>query len=199
MKKVFIGGSRRISRLNKDIKSKLDQVIRKGYTVLIGDANGTDKAVQSYLASKNYANVLVFCMADRCRNNIGDWRTRGIEVSHNNRDFYYYATKDLEMEKEADYGFMIWDAKSKGTLNNIVNLLKEGKKTLIYFSPEKSFYTLDTFVDLVEILAKCDPKSVEELKEKLGLSQLLPLPDSLVESTQLRLQLVAKDTEYHGH
>jgi len=81
MTKVFIGGSRRISRLNKAIKDRIDNIIQNEYTVLIGDANGADKSVQNYLFDKNYRNVLVFCMGNKCRNNIGSWQTRGIEAS----------------------------------------------------------------------------------------------------------------------
>jgi predicted Rossmann fold nucleotide-binding protein DprA/Smf involved in DNA uptake len=71
MTKVFIGGSRRLSKLNKDVKRRLDNIIEKGFTVVVGDANGVDKAVQQYLASKHHENVVVFCMAGQCRNNLG--------------------------------------------------------------------------------------------------------------------------------
>ena len=77
------------------------------------------------------------------------------------------------MAKETDYGFMLWDGKSNGTLNNIINLLKENKKILIYFSPTKSFDTLITFNNLEMLLAKCDKKSLEVFEEKFRLSQLL--------------------------
>src|SRR3990170_3898864 len=63
MTKVFIGGSRRLSRLNKDVKRRLDNIIERGFTVVVGDANGADKAVQQYLASRRYQKVIVFCMA----------------------------------------------------------------------------------------------------------------------------------------
>lgn len=34
------------------------------------------------------------------------------------------------MAKAADYGFMIWNGKSKGTLNNIINLVQYNKNVL---------------------------------------------------------------------
>jgi hypothetical protein len=43
--KVFIAGSRWLSRLSADVRSRLDTIIEKGFTILIGDANGADKAV----------------------------------------------------------------------------------------------------------------------------------------------------------
>ena len=171
--KVFIGGSRRVSRINKHVKKRLDQIIQNEYAVIIGDANGTDRCVQDYLFSKNYGNVLVFCMGSKCRNNIGNWQIRSIQTAESNRDFHYYSTKDLEMVKEADYGFMIWDAKSKGTLSNLVNLLKDAKKVLVYFSPERNFYTLATSDDLTRILSKCDRTSIDALEKKLNSSAVL--------------------------
>jgi hypothetical protein len=34
-------------------------MIEKGFQILVGDADGADKAVQRYLADKAYPNVLV--------------------------------------------------------------------------------------------------------------------------------------------
>lgn len=48
----------------------------KGFTIVIGDANGADRAVQRYLAEMSYRNVIVHCMAENCRNNVANWRTR---------------------------------------------------------------------------------------------------------------------------
>ena len=177
MTKVFIGGSRKISNLDKAIKDRIDNIIQNEYIVLIGDANGADKSVQHYLFDKKYKNVLVFCMGDKCRNNIGSWQTKSIEVSRSKKDFSYYSIKDLEMAKAADYGFMIWDAQSNGTLNNIVNLLKENKKTLLYFSPNRNFFTLATIDNLEELLAKCDRKYLDIFEEKLKISSILKNED----------------------
>lgn len=37
---------------------------------------------------------------------------------------------------------MLWNVRSRGTLHNILNLIGAGKKTLVYFAPEKAFYKL---------------------------------------------------------
>lgn len=125
---VFVGGSRRISRLNDTIRTRADNIVRQGLKVLVGDANGTDKAMQHHFAAKDYKNVVVYCMGGHCRNNLGNWPTKHISAERSTRDFSYYATKDQEMAKEASCGFMIWDGKSKGTLNNVLNLLRQQKK-----------------------------------------------------------------------
>ena len=46
MTSVFIGGSRAVSRLNDTIREQLDNLIARGRQILIGDANGADRAVQ---------------------------------------------------------------------------------------------------------------------------------------------------------
>jgi hypothetical protein len=169
MTKIFIGGSRKLSRLNDDIRGRIDSIMQNGYTVLIGDANGADKSVQKYLFDKNYRSVFVFCVGRFCRNNIGHWETMSVKEPSNVRDFHYYSIKDLEMVKEADYGFMIWDTKSKGTLNNMINLLKENKSVVVYLSGDKEFYTLRTFDDLEKLLSRFDKNHLETFEEKLKL------------------------------
>lgn len=171
--KVFIGGSRRLSRLNRKVTQTLDRLIERDLTIIIGDAHGADKAVQSYLANKKYRNVIVFCMQNQCRNNLGDWQSRRVETGLRNNGFEFYAVKDLAMAKETDYGFMLWDSKSKGTLNNIVSLLRESKPVMIYFSPTKTLHKLTNLGELSKILEKCDKESIRKFEKALGLSNLI--------------------------
>ena len=173
MTRVFIGGSRGISSLNAHVRAKLDSIIDKNYTILVGDANGADKSVQKYLLDRCYGNAIVFCMANGCRNNLGQWETRRIQVSGNKSDFKFYSAKDMEMVKEADYGFMLWDAKSKGTLQNIINLLKSEKITLVYISPERAFLTLNALDDIRDLLDKCDAEHLDMFEKKFKISHML--------------------------
>src|SRR3989304_5887876 len=126
MTKVFIGGSRRVSTLNKHDEQRVDNIIEKGFTVVVGDANGVHTAVQQYLASKHHEKVVVFCMAGQCRNNLGKWPTRNITAAPSACGFAYFSTKDRVMVEEADYGLMLWDGKSRGALTNIVDLVRQG-------------------------------------------------------------------------
>ena len=73
MTKVFIAGSRKISKLSVEVLQRLDEIVAKRLPVVIGDAAGVDKSVQQYLHGKNYRHVEVFCSGTRCRNNVGDW------------------------------------------------------------------------------------------------------------------------------
>lgn len=175
MSKVFFGGSRRIARLNQAVRDRANNIISNGYSILLGDANGADKAMQKYLAEKGYRNVLVFCMGDDCRNNIGGWETRNVHSNRSKKDFDFYSTKDAVMSEEADYGFMLWDGKSKGTLNNIVNLCEHNKKILVYFSPTNSFRTVSDEQDVSKLLEHCEPHLVRKFDRDLVLSERLNL------------------------
>lgn len=57
--KVFIGGSRHIARLEAEVRRRLDRIVEKGLPVVIGDANGADKAVQRYLSDRQFEMVEV--------------------------------------------------------------------------------------------------------------------------------------------
>ena len=81
-------------------------MIEKGFQILVGDGNGADKAIQRYLAEKSYPNVLVHCMKDHCRNNVGNWPTREIDAPRGVRGFDYYSLKDRAMTRK-DFGFSL--------------------------------------------------------------------------------------------
>jgi hypothetical protein len=139
--------------------------------VLIGDANGVDRAIQQCFVNKGYENVVVYCMGEHCRNNLGSWPTKNISAVRKIKDFAYYSTKDLEMAKEASYGFMIWDGKSIGTLNNILNLLNRQKKVLVYFSIDKSCHTLVSLHELQRLFNKCDSSDLRRFEKKLSINR----------------------------
>ena len=116
--------------------------MEKGLAVIVGDANGADKAVQQYLFSKHYDNVEIFCSGTACRNNVGHWNTRVIDTDPHDRGRRFYAAKDRAMAHEATYGFMVWDGKSTGTLLNVLRLLRQDKKVVVYNVPERRFVEL---------------------------------------------------------
>jgi hypothetical protein len=166
--KVFIAGSRRLSKLSRDVTQRLDNIIEKGLTVLIGDANGVDKAVQTYFSNKRYSNVQVFYMQGGCRNNVGNWPARVVSAANpGRRDFAYYSTKDRVMTDEADYGLMLWDGESRGTLTSIVELVGRGKPVAVYFAPDKAFHTLRDSSDLDALLDRVDPATLSQLNPQL--------------------------------
>jgi hypothetical protein len=165
---VFIGGSRAVSKLNAVIRARLDDFVKRGCTILIGDANGADKAVQTYFAKRQYTEVIVFCMED-CRNNVGGWPTRNVRPPAGSKGFSYYAAKDFVMAAEAQCGVMLWDAKSKGTLQNMLNLVGAGKRTLVYFAPTKDFHVLANQRELQALLARCEKRDLDSATRALGI------------------------------
>ena len=166
---VFVAGSRQISRLPAEVGSRLDTMIEKGFQILVGDANGADKAIQRYLADRSYPNVLVHCMKDHCRNNVGNWPTREVAAPRGARGFDYYSLKDRAMAETAEYGLMLWDGKSKGTVNNVVNLSRDHKPVVVYVAPTRQFRTVKTVDDLRDLLAQGDSDSVERIVNELHL------------------------------
>jgi probable addiction module antidote protein len=137
MNTVFVGGSRHISRLSAEVKERLKNVIKNGYDVIVGDANGADKAVQKYLFESAYENVTVFCSGEHCRNNLGKWPTQHVNPPKNVKGFQFYAAKDREMAMRADFGLMIWDGKSAGTILNVLRLARAGKISVLVNVPHK--------------------------------------------------------------
>jgi adenine-specific DNA-methyltransferase len=169
MTKVFIGGSRRVSHLNEPIRIRLDRIIEKGLPVIIGDANGADKAVQQYLNSRNYPNVEVFCSGHVCRNNVGNWKQRQVSSASREKTFEFYATKDRTMADDATVGLMVWDGKSKGTLLNVFRLLKQQKKAVVYNADEKCFYELKDLTHWEEFISKCDGELRSRIERQAAL------------------------------
>jgi hypothetical protein len=172
MTKIFIGGSRKLSNLNKDVKCRIDNIIDKGFTVVVGDANGVDKAVQQYLANKHHDKVVVFCMKGRCRNNVGNWPTRDITAAPSASGFAYFSTKDRVMVEEADYGLMLWDGKSRGTLTNIVDLVRQGRPVVVYVAPTKAFVTLQGPDHLIDFGRRFDPAIIQHIERDLHTATL---------------------------
>jgi hypothetical protein len=163
MKKVFVGGSRRISRLNEQLRKRIDQIIKSDLQILVGDANGADKAIQGYLDERGYQNVLVFCSGGDCRNNVGMWEVKSVRPPHARRNFDYFTAKDAAMAQQADVGFMIWDGQSSGSVVNAARLIAAGKPVVVYIAPEKEFRTVKSQIDFEALLSPCPP----EIRERI--------------------------------
>lgn len=166
MNAVFIGGSRHASRLPAQVKERLNNVIENGFPVLVGDANGADKAVQKYLQESCYKHVTVFCSGEKCRNNLGQWRTHHVQLSKPSKGFQFYAAKDREMARKADFGLMIWDGKSVGTLLNVVRLVMAGKKAVLINLLEKKVTTFKATRDWDDFFAHCSFQLQRDIRDR---------------------------------
>jgi adenine-specific DNA-methyltransferase len=139
LKTVFIGGSRKVTKLSAEVRARIDRIVEQKLHVVIGDANGADKAVQRYLAERHHALVEVFSADSIPRNNLGGWPVRVVTPRGTRKDFQYYAAKDRAMAAEASVGLMLWDGESHGTLMNVMRLATAGKPVVIYMQLEAQF------------------------------------------------------------
>ena len=143
--KVFISGSISIKKIPLIAIKKIDNIIEKGYFILIGDANGIDSCVQKYLEKKNYSKVTVYYAGEKIRNNFGKWKTKNIKSVKNEKGRDLYTLKDIQMSNDADYGLKIWDGESRGTINNIKMMKQQNKK---FFVVMKEVLIDDKKIDL---------------------------------------------------
>jgi len=128
---IFISGSIGISQLPKAAVEKIDSIIEKNFTILVGDAKGVDLQTQKYLLKKNYHNIVVYFAGESIRNNVGNWETKNIKPTAGERGRELYTLKDKAMANDADYGLMIWDGQSQGTLNNITTMKAANKRFFV--------------------------------------------------------------------
>lgn len=142
MMSVFIGGSRRLGRVNAEIAVRLDNIIQKGLRVIVGDANGFDRAAQQYFADHGYRSVVVYCTNGQCRNNVGNWPKQAVEFRGGSGGIEFYTAKDDAMLRDATFGLFAWDGKSKGTLRNIRKMAEQGKPSAVYLSTVSRFATI---------------------------------------------------------
>lgn len=166
MNTVFIGGSRHVSRLPAEVKNRLNNMMNSGHRVIVGDANGADKAVQKHFFEAAYDNVTVFCSGESFRNNLGHWKIQKVHAPKNAKRFQFYAAKDREMAREADFGLMIWDGKSTGTVLNVLRLVRAGKIAVLFSVPEKRAINIKTGDDWNSFLARCIDELRRDLRER---------------------------------
>lgn len=166
MNTIFIGGSRHVSRLPSEIKKRLDNVVASGHRVIVGDASGADKAVQKHLLDKHYDKVTVFCSGSTPRNNLGTWRIHHVDVPKSTRGFHFYAAKDREMAREADFGLMIWDGKSPGTILNVLRLALAGKIAVLFDVPRKDVVNIRTLENWRSFISQCSRELQSNVKER---------------------------------
>lgn len=186
MTTVFLSGSRTLGRLNPKVRERIDNIAAQGHRIVVGDANGADKAMQAYLHDIGYQHVVVYCSGGKCRNNLGLWQVEAVHVPPKTQGREFYSLKDKAMAAEAEFGFVIWDGKSAGALENVVELLKRSKKVLLFLSPASEFYTITSINDLRSVLDRCETGDIALVDKKIGLSRSLRMLDG---KAQVQLSL----------
>lgn len=166
MKSIFIAGPRAVKKLDNKVILKLKSFEENNFHIYVGDANGVDKLIQDFYHNLNYDNVNIFASNGKPRNNLGNWKVNTVSVDKSIKGFEFYVQKDKAMAEKADFGFMIWNGKSKGTLNNIINLRKKNKYIMVFLTTSKEFFEIRTNQDLLNIIKIC-PEETKGLYKDL--------------------------------
>jgi hypothetical protein len=163
-----------IKHLDALVKERIDNIIEKDFEVVIGDADGADTSIQSYLFERGARHATVFCSGGRPRNNVGEWTVITVEAKrHVPGTRAFYTVKDVEMARRADIGLMIWDTKSTGTLSNVLELLRQRKKSVVFVNKLKRFVNVGDVDQLEHLVELMTPVARTKADAKIGLTSKL--------------------------
>jgi len=140
---VLLSGTRKIELLPGEVREMIQEFAAKGWSFLVGDAPGSDRAFQRFLAEHRVFNVTVYSSAQHVRNNIGGWSTRFIDSGLKSKTNAMHAAKDREMAEICDLSVAIWDGQSAGTLANVLDVIDQGKVSYLYNFLEQELIKFD--------------------------------------------------------
>ena len=142
---VFISGSSKTQdsksgyyrkNLPKDIRNEIDNYIKKGDKILVGDAPGIDRQVQDYVNSKGYSNVVVYGPGKSVRYSANKkWKTKAVDApQYKEMSPEWLREKDISMTNDSTKGLAIVLDKggAKATRNNVNRLLDQKKNVKIF-------------------------------------------------------------------
>ncbi|MCH2487830.1 MAG: hypothetical protein MK010_08835 [Erythrobacter sp.] len=171
MTTVFIAGSIAIKRLHGQVVERIEKAVAGGLSVVVGDADGADTAIQEALVALGADRVTVYCSGEIPRNNRGQWPTNPVFPLAAPGTRAFFTAKDVEMAEDADYGLMIWDSKSTGTLSNVMELLAREKKSVVFVNKAKTFVTVASVAHLRDLLTHMSDHARQKAEQKIGLSK----------------------------
>ena len=76
------------------------------------------------------------------------------------------------MAAAAEYGLMLWDGESKGTLNSVIDMIRQSKSVVVYLAPKRVFKNLRSPEDVAALLSQCDRASVQRFERELGIDRV---------------------------
>ncbi len=158
-----------IKNLDPEVRKRIDNIIAQDFEIIVGDADGADTSVQWHLFNHGGNRATVFCSGPTPRNNVGDWAVESVITKHAEGSRAFFTAKDLRMAEVADYGLMIWDAKSTGTLSNVIELLLRNKKSVVFVNKAKTFCNVGTVEQLEELVNFMSEHAKNKADKKIGL------------------------------
>lgn len=164
---VFVSGSGSVTELDDNVIQRLEKMCGNGLMILLGNKEGAERCFREYFSSVNYKDVEIFSIAGDNKENIGDWALNEVTPPNKPVGFGYYAERDMKMIEKCDYGFMIWDGKSKDVLLNSVCLAEKKKTNVIYLHKNGRFVTVSSEETLERLILQCD-KKVQAMYENMN-------------------------------
>lgn len=142
--RVFVSGKVSYNqRIGKDISDRIDEIIKAGAQINIGDAPGADTRIQEYLAEKGYLNVKVYTTDEKVRNNVGNWDVEKISGNGYSDERKVRRQKDIAMTKASNKGLAVMpidDRRGSAMSKNVKRLKKQHKPVAIYDYNTGQFY-----------------------------------------------------------
>ena len=171
MTTIFVAGSITIKELDPLIVERLKKIVDKNYCIVVGDANGVDVSVQQALQQLQCKTVTICSSSPKPRNNVGKWPVNVVKTHSRRGTREFYTAKDIQMAEMADYGLMVWDAKSTGTLSNVIELLMRKKKSVVFINQKREFFIVKSTDDLEALVNCMSAADYSRAEEKIKLNQ----------------------------
>ncbi|MES2339785.1 MAG: hypothetical protein V4537_16955 [Pseudomonadota bacterium] len=171
METVFVAGSIAIGTLAPEVVQRIETMVEREMAVVVGDADGADSAIQACLLEAGATRVTVYCSGRSPRNNIGGWPVEQVFTSAAPGTRAFFTAKDVEMAQVADYGLMIWDSRSTGTLSNIIELVARRRTSVVFVNKHKAFMTVGDVAALDRLVAVMSDSARLKAETKMRLSK----------------------------
>lgn len=149
-KTTFVSGSSKTQtkespyyrkKLPKQVRSQIDERMKRGDRIIVGEAPGVDRQVQDYLKRKGYKNVEVYTSAKDPRYLANKkWKVQNVDASkYDEGSKEWLAEKDKAMTKAADEGIAVVldQGGAKATRANIDRLVDKNKDVNVYELSER--------------------------------------------------------------
>ena len=159
---IYLAGSRvgvSSGRLPNAVRDRVGTIVRRGMRVVIGDANGADRALQMLLRELGHKDVSVIVGGSGRVRNLADpdWPVERIGADSPLTGRALMTIKDEAMGERATHGLMVWsdvytnrfgrESVSSGTLRNVWQLLSAGKPVALFYAPADRFFDLKSLDD----------------------------------------------------
>lgn len=170
MSTVFIAGSIKIRKLHPYFVDRIANVVADKLNIVVGDANGADRSIQDELSRQMAERVTVYFTDIEPRYNAGSWKANRVISPARPGTREFFSAKDLVMANVADYGLMIWDTASTGTLSNVFELSKHGKYCVVFLNKNEKFINVKEPNDILKLIAVMSEKARARAERKMRLS-----------------------------